>query len=92
MNNNFEGEKQEVNNIASHAEPIPRRNRKSQKKNPKSNQANADPWEDGLNYGIDSLNLAEPSNYSVNDYKWLLAQLREGHMADKEYRNNITER
>ena len=56
--------------------------RESQNKESKSDNSNADPSEDGLNYSIDCLNLLEPVNDSQNDSELLLAQHREGHMTD----------
>ena len=52
-------------------------------KNPKSDQANADPSEGERIYGIDGLNLGEPVHDSEIDSEWLLAQRRESQMEDK---------
>ena len=50
-----------------HDEPIPiKKKGKRQNKKPKSDQADADPSEDGHNYGIDRLNLGEPAQESDN--------------------------
>ena len=59
----FSNATQEVNIMKSHDGPIPK-NKKgdNQKKNPKSEQAKADPSEDGRNYGIDCLNLDKPAH------------------------------
>ena len=66
----FDEVTQEVNTIKPHDEPIPKKKKgKKQKKNPKSDQANADPSEDRLIYGIDHLNLGEPAQDSENDFK-----------------------
>ena len=51
---------------------------KKQKKNPNSDQSNADPSEDEHIYGIDHLNLGEPVHDSEDYSKWILAQRREG--------------
>ena len=54
--------------MKSHDEPIPKHNKgKRQNKKPSSDQANADPSEDGRNYGIEPLNLGEPVQDSEND-------------------------
>ena len=48
--------------MKSHDEPIPRNKRGgSQKKKPKSGQADADLSEYGRNYVLDCLNLGEPA-------------------------------
>ena len=56
----FESASEEANIIKSHDEPIPR-NKKGKGKNKKteSDQADADPSEDGRNYGLDRMNLGK---------------------------------
>ena len=71
---------QEVNTMKYHDERIPNKKMEKSSKNPKSDQANADPSEDRLIYGIDHLNLGEPAQDSENDFKWLLAQIKEVQM------------
>ena len=85
--------------MVSHDKPTPRKKKgKNQKKKLKSDQSLADPSEDGCTYGIDRLNLGKPANDSESDPKsenkseWLLAHRREGHMENKENRNNSTKR
>ena len=66
----FESAVEEVNIMKSHDEPIPRKKRgKKQNKKPKSDQANANPSEDGRNYGLGRLNMEEPAQDSENDYE-----------------------
>ena len=61
--------------MKSHDEPIPRnKNRKRDNKKPKSVQADADPSEDGRNYGLDRMNLGETAQESESNSKLLLAQ------------------
>ena len=57
----FDDSMQEVNTMKYHDEHIPEKKRgKKQKKNPKSDQANADPSEYERIYGIEHLDLGEP--------------------------------
>ena len=49
-------------------DPIPRKkNIKGQNNKSNSDQANADPSEDGRNYGLDCLNLVETAQESESD-------------------------
>ena len=70
--------------MKSHDNTIPKKKKiKEQKKNINSDQSNADPSEDGRIYGIYHLNMGELSHNLGDDSKWLLAQSREGQMANK---------
>ena len=54
----FESSSEESNVMTSHDEPIPKKKKvKRQSKKTKSDQDDADPLEDGRNYGLDRLNL-----------------------------------
>ena len=54
--------------MESHDEPIPRNEKgKRQNNKSKSDQANADPSEDGRNYVLGRLNLVEPAQDSESD-------------------------
>ena len=64
-------------------DPPPKRRREKSEENPNIYQDNADPSEDWRIYGIDRLNLGEPAHDLENNSKWLLAQNREGQMANK---------
>ena len=67
-----------------------RKMEKMQNKKSKSNQADADPSEDGRNYGLDCLNLWEPAQDSLSDSKWLLRQ--SGKIQRAKKRNNSIKR
>ena len=59
---------------------------------PKSDQDNAAPSEDGLTYGIDRMSLVETTNDPESDSKLILTQCREGHMVNKNDKNNSSKR
>ena len=85
-----------------------KKNGRDQAKNPKSEKDAAVPSEEELTYGIYRLNLGKTVNDSegfsklenefkhaydlVIESKWLLAQRREGQMANQKNRNNSTKR
>ena len=64
--------------MTSHDEPIPKKKKvKRQSKKTKSDQDDADPLEDGRNYGLDRLNLWETEQESESNSEWLPTQRRE---------------
>ena len=60
-----------------------RKRGKIQQEKCKSEPDSADPPDDGHTYGINCINLGETKNNSESEYKWILAQRREGHMENK---------
>ena len=65
---------------------IPSQWKKSKRKNNKSNskQVNADPLEDGVNDGLDRMNLGETAQESESDSERLLAQIGKTRVQKKE--------
>ena len=59
-----------------------------QTKNPKSDNDTIVLKEKERTYGIDRLKLGDPAVKSENDSELPLAELREGQIANKKYRNN----
>ena len=87
----FESATEEVNIMKSHDEPISRKKKgKRQDRKSKSDQAYADPSEDGRNCGLDHINLWEPAQDSKNDSKRLFVQSRERQRGKN--RNNSIKR
>ena len=64
----FKSQMQEVKVVVSHDEPTPRKKKgKTNTTNPKSEKDSALPAEGERNYGIEPLNIGEPTNDSEDD-------------------------